>query len=860
MSIRYKLLGALVFSGIAAIAIVGYMSFTSGKTALMAASFNQLTSVRETKARQVEGYFEQIRNQVITLSEDRMVVDAMRAFREGFYTVEVQSEVSPETTAEGAGLERYYRDDFLPRLNAASAQAASIDRFMPNDEVVRHWQSRYIAENPNPVGQKDALSRDSEDNLYNRTHGVYHPILRNYLKRFGFYDIFLVDDRTGHIVYTVFKEVDYGTSLLTGPYSDTNIARAFEAARNAIDPDFAQLVDFEEYEPSYRAPAAFIASPIFDGDERIGVLIFQMPIDRINEVMTGGNNWDADGMGATGETYLVGEDLRMRSIARGIIDDTEAYYEDLRAQGYDEEAIARITAFQTTILFQEISTQSVRQALSGDSNLQVLDGYRGHPVLSAYKRLEIADVNWVVVAEIALKEALAPTEQLARMVGFIGLGIVVVIGLGALWFTQSLTRPILALRDAATRMASGDTSAQVQQKSSDEIGQLAGAFNKMVANIRAFTQDLKEEKTRADKARMDAEAATAQTEMDRAHLARSVEEMLGAIQTFAKGDLTVELEAHTNDDIGRLFDGYNRALANMRQMIEKVGEAVSITTGSAATIRSSTDAIANDVRVQSTQVTDIAAAVEEMSMTIADNARTATRAAEITQASGSAAEQSGQVVQQTVGKIQEIAVVVQQSAVIIERLGASSNQIGEIVSVIEGIAEQTNLLALNAAIEAARAGEQGKGFAVVADEVRKLAERTTHSTQQIAEMIRSIQAETHQAVQAMKDGRVRVDEGLRLADRAAQALQDIERNIEQTIVMVSQIAAATEEQAAASAEISTNVSSIAELSTSSARGATEIAHAAIAQGELTTNLWGLVSHFVVDKKQRSPAREASRMI
>jgi len=122
--------------------------------------------------------------------------------------------------------------------------------------------------------------------LYGGLHKKYHPAMRKYLEKFGFYDIFLIDDETGHIVYSVFKEVDFATSLLTGPYKDTNFAREFSAASQADEKDFVKLVDFEPYYPSYNAPASFIASPISNGSRRVGVLVFQRPIDRINAIMT----------------------------------------------------------------------------------------------------------------------------------------------------------------------------------------------------------------------------------------------------------------------------------------------------------------------------------------------------------------------------------------------------------------------------------------------------------------------------------------------------------------------------------------------------------------------------------------------
>jgi methyl-accepting chemotaxis protein len=198
---------------------------------------------------------------------------------------------------------------------------------------------------------------------------------------------------------------------------------------------------------------------------------------------------------------------------------------------------------------------------------------------------------------------------------------------------------------------------------------------------------------------------------------------------------------------------------------------------------------------------------------------------------------------QTVQKIREAAEVVGQSAETVERLGASSERIGAIVGTIEDIADQTNLLALNAAIEAARAGEQGRGFAVVADEVRKLAERTTRATEEISGMIRQVQAETASAVGAMRAGRAEVEEGIALADRAGDSLRTIVTGSDQTQAMISQIAAAAEEQSVTSEQMARSVEMISTVSAGSADGLTQIAEATGSLSQLTEELRTLVGRF-----------------
>src|SRR5690625_4787514 len=229
-----------------------------------------------------------------------------------------------------------------------------------------------------------------------------------------------------------------------------------------------------------------------------------------------------------------------------------------------------------------------------------------------------------------------------------------------------------------------------------------------------------------------------------------------------------------------------------------------------------------------------------MVRTIVENSSNTSRAAQVTEEFGDVAREGGAVVEQTVSKIRQIAEVVRMSTETVTRLGDSSEQIGAIVSVINDIADQTNLLALNAAIEAARAGEQGRGFAVVADEVRKLAERTSDATKEIATMIKTIQTETQAAVRAMDQGNTEVAAGIELADRAGESLQRVVEGSRNTVDMITMIAAASEEQSATSEQISRSVEMISSVSGQSAEGVTQIARTADDLSRLTVELGSLV--------------------
>jgi GAF domain-containing protein len=377
--------------------------------------FDQLTSIRSTKKRNVEDYFNNIRNQIKTYSEDKMIIDAMKAFKAVFHDIG-KNIPTVELEKMKAVVKEYYETEFLPRLNANTETPEKLDKYWDSNPRTILMQYLYIAGNKNETGKKQLLDYADDGSEYSKIHSVYHPIIRSFLETFGYYDIFLIDSETGHLVYSVFKEVDYTTSLLSGPYKNTNFAQVFRDSRNAQEKNFIKLVDFEPYDPSYTAPASFISTPIFDGDEKIGVLIFQMPIDKINSIMTGDNKWTEDGLGTSGETYLVGEDYKMRSISRFLIEDPIGYFNELQRIGYNKNSIGKIKKLNTTILLQDVKTEAVINALRGNQDKKIVDDYRGISVLSAYAKLNIQDVNWVICSDIdeaEVKDSVAIMKELA---------------------------------------------------------------------------------------------------------------------------------------------------------------------------------------------------------------------------------------------------------------------------------------------------------------------------------------------------------------------------------------------------------------------------------------------------------------
>jgi methyl-accepting chemotaxis protein len=472
LRLKTKLLVSFLCVGIIPFAVMAVISLMKAESSLQQQAFAQMQSMRDVKKGQVEQYLQTIKNQALSFSEDHMITAAMAEFSDAFQTFRDENKIaSSDVDGLQNRLATYYRNDFSAAYRDQNdGQSPDVDAVIDQlDDDTVALQYHYIKANPHPLGSKHELDRAQDRSRYSEIHARYHPVIRNFLDRFGYYDIFLVHPDTGHIVYSVFKELDFATSLKSGPYAQTNFAEAFRRANSATSSDTVVFTDLKTYFPSYEAPAGFVASPIFRAGHKIGVLIFQFPLDSLNAIMK-----TRAGMGQSGETYLVGSDLLMRS------------------DSYLDPDNHSVVASYKHPEKGKVDTEAVHQAINGKSGEGIIIDYNGNRVLSAYAPLTFDGLKWALLAEIDETEAFAAVKALqwvAMVVTLVGIASILAV---ALLITRSITRPVQSVVANLTDLAQGegDLTARLRVDTQDEIGQLSSRFNEFMDKLHAMIKDI----------------------------------------------------------------------------------------------------------------------------------------------------------------------------------------------------------------------------------------------------------------------------------------------------------------------------------------------------------------------------------
>jgi class 3 adenylate cyclase len=492
-SIRYKLLSLLVLLGVTTFAVTGTIAYIKYLDSLKQDVMKQLTGLNRSKAFQIESYYRIIHNHAETLSNDRMFIEATREFRDAYIKLNTAS--LPAESMEA--VREDYINNFYPQIQKLKMARGRVEDYLPYTPAAIELQYLYIVKNPNTQGHSEDLANAGDGSEYSRVHQKYHQAFRSIIRKFGYYDLYLIDYETQRILYEESKNRDFGTSLAYGPYRDSNLANVVKQCVASNDPNSVFFSDFEPYEASEGEPTQYVASPIWDGDERLGVLVLQLSTAAIDDVMTGRRNWKREGLGASGEAVIVGPDYLLRTNARQYLEDPVGTLARLKSQGVPELTLDRIRYYNSTILQLPVRFDSVKNALDGKEGTTIERNRRGRGTASlvSYMPLHIESLHWAIVSRMYRSEALKPVSEMQRLFGWWGAGLLLLTIIAAWLMTRPILRPINALVAAAKKVAAGDLNARVEWKYKDELGVLSDTFNSMTKSIREKTE-LIEQKNR----------------------------------------------------------------------------------------------------------------------------------------------------------------------------------------------------------------------------------------------------------------------------------------------------------------------------------------------------------------------------
>ena len=343
------------------------------------------------------------------------------------------------------------------------------------------------------------------ENKFSKTRfSNYESYFQNISKRFNIEDILLVNTASSEVVFTLKKLNDYKLNL-NFLENDSPLKIGYNNSLNYTSDNRVSITDFSKYKYSDSKPYAFVSAPIVIGGNQIGVLIFRISIEYINQIMTNDENWEVSGFGKTVETYIVGSDYKMRNNSRFFIQDPVNYLKQLKNAGVDNSILLDIKKSNSSILIQEVRTEASTEALKGVSNTKIIKDYRSVQVLSSYMPLTIMGLNWIVLAEIDTKEAFASVTSLQENLVMISLFILLLGGIIAVFISRSVIKPVLSLTDAVKKFSVGDLTERTKVYADDELGLLAATFNKMADEIMQQTTRLKTELSEREKIEVELE-------------------------------------------------------------------------------------------------------------------------------------------------------------------------------------------------------------------------------------------------------------------------------------------------------------------------------------------------------------------
>ena len=752
MNIRRKvLLGVAALTAIPVIVtaiVIGYQANTYGRTAVENEMQNKLSSLREARQRQVENYITTLKDQLLTFATDLTIINAMKELGE---TYRVTSPLNESDLAQyRSSLQNYYTQDFVTeyqRQNLVDAPDMQQQFAQLNDRSLA-LQYQHI---PGVEKTLNDQTPKVDYAAYANAHRKYDSAISKLLKAFNYDDIFLVDPQSGEVIYSARKRLDYTTSLIDGPYAEMGAGQAFRGTKLLNSAGDVTVIDYEAYLPSLEQQAMFLATSIFENNKRIGVLIFQIGIERINEIMTANQSWSELALGKSGEAYIVNSDFEMLNNSRLLVQDKPSYLSQMTATNFDSDALASIDIKNSSIGLQQVNTEATRAAINGESGFKVLNNYLNTPSFTAYAPFGSSGLNWAFVAEINQQEALSPLKDLWRKILWTSLCLILGIfaiasTIGVRFLRRQMVQPIAELETAVQRLAQGDMRARVHLESEDEFGSLAAAFNQLL-----------DERF----------AALEQSEKQNEELNNSLIDMLMATMPLRDKDLTNILPV--NEDVtGALADSMNSVTEEVARVLLHVDSIAQKIGFNARSVRAKALTVFENAKKESDNLNSTLSKLLELSLDTDQLAELSQISEQLAEDSSKASLQASQSAEKTVHWLGDMQETIYDAEKRIRQLGDNSREVNKIMGAINTLVEHVHMLALNTSMYSTNADEKSANFVSILEEIKQLTQQAGEAKIFICDIVENFRVDSDAMSETISKAVSEVIKGSRFASTASE--------------------------------------------------------------------------------------------
>ena len=474
ISLQTRLIAFILVLLLASVGLVAGLGYASARSALKSAALAQLEGVQASRVKLVSTLLQASRNELLALSAQPEVGEMSAELRADYRALDA----SPPDAAARAAVTDFYTREFAPALSRGLDATVTPAALLPSSNAGWRVQAAYVAAGAKPYTGSQPLPVGADPTPYGRRIAETHARLGEIIGRFGFENILLIDPDTLEVFYSHQANSALGTSLETGPYAASGLAAVVRDLRRSQNVDDYRMADFEFYRPALGKPRAFIATPVFHENRLVAVMALRLPTDRIEAALSN------DGLGKTGEVFLIGPDGRLRTESRFQQEDPKAFVARLRQSSLTTHTVDRIERLGTAVLLAPQTGEGSRAALTGQSGVGEGVDYRGEKVFTAYGPVDLDSLRWAVIAQVEQKEALAPVRAYAGQALAAAVGLALLGSLIAIAFASRLTRPISALAAAAERVGQGDHDAEVTPPRDPELRVLGESLNRMIASLR----------------------------------------------------------------------------------------------------------------------------------------------------------------------------------------------------------------------------------------------------------------------------------------------------------------------------------------------------------------------------------------